>query len=136
MYIIANTTRLELLQDRIKSLYNSLLSTAEYEKSLGKRTKQLFQDVATQRMERDKTVSKQFAQNAEIGELKRELLKAQNEVNLATERETKIKKELDENLKQKSDLIKDIEEIRRHKADMLEPALLASTKELKVRLLY
>ncbi len=83
-------------------------------------------------MERDKTVSKQFAQNAEIGELKRELLKAQNEVNLATDRETKMKNELEECQKQKFDLIKDIEEVRRHKADMLEPALIASTKELKV----
>jgi hypothetical protein len=99
---------------------------------LAKRVKQLFQDVSTQRMERDKTVSKQFAQNAEIGELKRELLKAQNEVNLATERDSKMKNELDECQKQKFDLIKDIEEVRKHKADMLEPALIASTKELKV----
>ena len=30
------------------------------------------------------------------------------------------------------DLIKDIEEMRRHKADMLEPALINSTKELKI----
>ncbi len=99
---------------------------------MAKRVKQLFQDVSTQRMERDKTVSKQFAQNAEIGELKRELLKAQNEVNLATERDSKMKNELDECQKQKFDLIKDIEEVRKHKADMLEPALIASTKELKV----
>jgi hypothetical protein len=108
------------------------LASGDYEKSLAKRVKQLFQDVSTQRMERDKTVSKQFAQNAEIGELKRELLKAQNEVNLATDRETKMKNELEECQKQKFDLIKDIEEVRRHKADMLEPALIASTKELKV----
>ena len=72
---ISNLFRLELLQERIRSLYNSLLSVAEYEKSLAKRVKQLFQDVSSQRMERDRTVSKQFAQNAEIGELKRELLK-------------------------------------------------------------
>jgi hypothetical protein len=66
---------LDILRDRIRSLYSSLLYSAEYEKSLGKRVKQLQQDVAIQRMERDKTVSKQFAQNAEMGELKRELLR-------------------------------------------------------------
>ena len=124
--------RLETLQEGIRSLYTSILSAGEYEKGLAKKVKQLFQDVTSQRMERDRTVSKQFAQNAEIGELKRELLKAQNEVNLATEREEKIKKELSECQHQKADLIKDIEEVRKHKADMLEPALISSTKELKV----
>ena len=48
------------------------------------------------------------------------------------ERENKIKAELAEASAQKADLIKDIEDVRKHKADMLEPALLASTKELKV----
>lgn len=51
---------------------------------------------------------------------------------LANERESKIRKQLADDLKQKNDMIKDIEEIRRHKVDMLEPALLSSTKELKV----
>jgi hypothetical protein len=67
--------QIEALGTTIKALYANILSTAEFEKNMGKRVKQLFQDVANQRMERDKTVSKQFAQNAEIGELKRELLK-------------------------------------------------------------
>jgi hypothetical protein len=49
------------------------------------------------------------------------------------EREAKIKAELQEAAGQKADLIKDIEDMRKHKADMLEPALLASTKELKVK---
>ena len=55
---------------------------------------------------------------------------------LATEREMKIKKQLEEDLKQKNELIKDIEEIRKHKVDMLEPALISSSKELKVELIF
>jgi hypothetical protein len=51
---------------------------------------------------------------------------------LANERELKVRKQLEEDLKQKNDLIKDIEEMRRHKVDMLEPALISSTKEMKV----
>ena len=51
---------------------------------------------------------------------------------LSKERERKLKKQLEEDLKQKNELIKDIEEIRKHKVDMLEPALISSAKELKV----
>jgi hypothetical protein len=51
---------------------------------------------------------------------------------LANERERYIRKQLDEDLKQKNELIKDVEEIRRHKVDMLEPALISSSKEMKV----
>jgi hypothetical protein len=65
----------EFLRDRIKNLYSSLLATADYEKSLGKKVKQISQDVSHQNMENDKASSKQFSQNAEIGELRRELVK-------------------------------------------------------------
>lgn len=129
LYLMA---RVEFLRDRLKSLYSSLLTAAEYEKSWGKKVKQIFQDVSNQNMENDKASSKQFSQNAEIGELRRELVKAQNEMALANEREGKIRKQLEADLKQKADLIKDIEEIRKHKVDMLEPALISSTKEIKV----
>ena len=73
--VIFKENRLDFLRDCIKSLHASLLAAAEYEKLLGKKVKQIFQDVSNQRMESDKAMSKQFSQNAEIGELKRELLK-------------------------------------------------------------
>ena len=57
---------------------------------------------------------------------------AQNEVNLAMDREQKLQKDIEDAQRTKENLISDIEEIRRHKADMLEPQLIASTKELKV----
>ena len=40
-----------------------------------KRVKQVIQDVGNQRIEMDRTGTKQFSDNTEIGELKRELLK-------------------------------------------------------------
>jgi hypothetical protein len=55
---------------------------------------------------------------------------------LANEREHKIRKQLEDDQKQKNDLIKDIEEMRKHKVDMLEPALISSTKEMKVLIVY
>ena len=54
---------------------------------------------------------------------------------MALERESKLQKEVDAFTSQKQDLIHDIEEIRRHKVDMLEPQLVAATKELKMDLL-
>nr|KAJ3418146.1 hypothetical protein HK105_000281 [Polyrhizophydium stewartii] len=92
---------------------------------MARRLKLAVQEVTMQRLEKDRAVSKQFFGNAEIGELKRELLKAQNEVNLALERESRLQKEIEELTHQKQDLVHDIEEIRRHKADMLEPQLIA-----------
>ncbi|KAJ3272865.1 hypothetical protein HDV01_005188 [Terramyces sp. JEL0728] len=60
---------------------------------------------------------------------------AQNEVDMAIDRESKLQLDIEELSKTKQDLIHDIEEIRRHKADMLEPQLIAATKELKIDLL-
>lgn len=59
----------------MRSLHSFLLSCAEYEKQLIKRVKDVAQDVQKQRLEIDRTASKQFTENTEIGELKRELLK-------------------------------------------------------------
>jgi hypothetical protein len=56
-------------------------------------------------------------------------------VDIAMERETKLQLGIQELTNTKQDLIHDIEEIRRHKADMLEPQLIAATKELKVAIL-
>ncbi|KAI8905764.1 hypothetical protein DFJ77DRAFT_209820 [Powellomyces hirtus] len=119
------------LKDRTHSLHAFLLSCAEYEKQLMKRCKDVNADVQKLRLEIDRTASKQFTENTEIGELKRELLKAENEVKLAKERESKLEKDIEESQEKKKTLTEDIDEIRRHKADMLEPQLIASSKELK-----
>ncbi|KAJ3296076.1 hypothetical protein HK104_002021, partial [Borealophlyctis nickersoniae] len=132
---VGDPSKIEALQDKLRSLHSYLLSGVAYEKSLVKRVKQLFQDVTSQRMEMDKTGTKLFSDNSEIGELKRELLKAQNEVNLAMDREQKLQKDIEDAQRLKGDLVNDIEEIRKHKADMLEPQLIASTKELKLDVL-
>jgi hypothetical protein len=51
---------------------------------------------------------------------------------LSLDRENKINGDIEELSKQKMGLVHDIEEIRRYKSDMLEPQLIAATKELKV----
>jgi predicted nucleic acid-binding Zn-ribbon protein len=109
-----------------------LLAINAFEKSISETLRNTLQDVIQQKMNQDRIVSEKFSGNAEIGELKRELLKAQNEVDIALERELKLQTGIEELSKTKQDLIHDIEEIRRHKADMLEPQLIAATKELKV----
>ncbi|KND04550.1 uncharacterized protein SPPG_00275 [Spizellomyces punctatus DAOM BR117] len=123
------------LESRMRSLHAFLLSCAEYEKSLIKRVKDVAGDVQKQRLEIDRTASKQFTENTEIGELKRELLKAENEVKLAQERESRLTLDISESQEKKRQLMDDIDEIRRHKADMLEPQLIASSKELKLEVI-
>ncbi|KAJ3348828.1 hypothetical protein HDU83_001030 [Entophlyctis luteolus] len=120
------------LKANVRSLHSYLLSFRDYDKALSKSTRALAQDVTNQRMETDRSESKQFANNAEIGNLKRELVKLENEVNLSTQREKKLVADINESLDQKAVLNADIEEIRKHKADMLEPQLIASIKELKL----
>lgn len=64
--------------------------------------------------------------------MKNNSIKIENESNLANEREQKLQRDLEEAKTQRNDLINEIEEIRKHKADMLEPQLIAASKELKV----
>lgn len=59
----------------MKSLHLGLRQFLDYEKSLGKKVKQLTMDLHQQRLDMDKKGLQQFSDNAEIGELKRELLK-------------------------------------------------------------
>jgi hypothetical protein len=55
---------------------------------------------------------------------------------MAITRETKLQIDVEDLIKTKQDLVHDIEEVRRHKADLLEPQLIAATKELKVKILF
>ncbi|KAJ3386772.1 hypothetical protein HDU92_002313 [Lobulomyces angularis] len=124
--------RMNELKGYIKNLHSFLLNSNTFEKKLAKKVKQVQQEVANQRMEIDRCGTKTFSDNTSIGELKRELLKIENEERLAMDREAKLQKDLEESQIQKADLNSEIDEIRKHKADMLEPQLIATTKELKL----
>ncbi|KAI9141614.1 hypothetical protein BKA69DRAFT_384045 [Paraphysoderma sedebokerense] len=78
----------EILKQKHQTLYQYFLTSFEYEKATLKRVKQLQQDVQKQKVELDKTGTKAFHDNAEIGELKRELLKVSNvhEISFSEER--------------------------------------------------
>ncbi|KAJ3365182.1 hypothetical protein HDU91_002289, partial [Kappamyces sp. JEL0680] len=127
--------RVTKLKNEFTKIHSFLLSLNLKEKGMGEYLRNTLQEITTQKLEQDRAISQQFSGNAEIGELKRELLKAQNEVDSAMARETKLQTDIEELSKTKQDLVHDIEEIRRHKADMLEPQLIASTKELKIDLI-
>ncbi|KNE65997.1 hypothetical protein AMAG_10276 [Allomyces macrogynus ATCC 38327] len=130
-----SAARAEELKRKHHSLYQYILMAFEYEKAMIKKSKTLQAEVSKQKMDMDKTGTKVYDDNAEIGELKRELLRCQNEVTLAQEREAKYSKDIEEALITKEGLLEDIEEIRRHKTDMLEPQLIANTKEIKLDLI-
>lgn len=51
------------------------------------------------------------------------------------EREARYQKDIEEATGIKNGLLEDIEEIRRHKANMLEPQLIASTKEIRLEII-
>lgn len=125
-------SKILLLKEKLHQLHSFHLSEVDFEKKILKKVKWVVSEVGSQRMEIDKTSSKQFSNNSIIGDLKRELLKCQNEVNLALEREDKLQKEIEKARLHRNELITDIEEIRKHKSDMMEPQLIASTKELKI----
>ncbi|KAL7746475.1 hypothetical protein RI367_008125 [Sorochytrium milnesiophthora] len=127
--------RRDELKQCYHAMYKHILTAFEYERFMSKKTRALQADVAKQKLEIDKTGTKAFDDNAEIGELKRELLRYQNEVALTQDREAKRQAEMNSLLRVKDGLLDDIEEIRRHKADMLEPQLIAATKELRLDVL-
>lgn len=115
--------------------YNYLLGVSGFQKEMTKKLKASMDQIIVQRQEKDKRITKMFSETTEVGESRRDLLKVQNEVNLALDREHQLSSNIDGITQQKDDLIKDIEAIRKYKADLFEPQLISSTKELKNELL-
>ncbi|KAJ3342217.1 hypothetical protein HDU93_003009 [Gonapodya sp. JEL0774] len=127
--------KIEDLRQRFLSLHSHLLSSIKYERSLHQTTNRISRKVASQKVDADRSTARSFQESSGIGELKRELTKAQNEVALCLEREARLEKEIEDTQREKTQLLSDIEGIRRHKQDMLEPQLIQSTKELKLEVL-
>lgn len=80
----------------------------------------------------DKTQNRQFQENIEIGELKRELVKAENEHQLSIQREDALHAELEDLSKTSKELNSEIDMLRKHQLDILEPQLVAGIKELQL----
>ena len=120
------------LKNRLYSLHGILLTSFESEKTFLKRLKVIKGEITSQKLEMDKTQNRQFQENIEIGELKRELVKAENEFKLATSREESLQRDIEHQTKAAKDLSDEIDTLRRHQVDILEPQLIASIKELKL----
>jgi hypothetical protein len=127
--------RLNELKNRLFSLHDVLLKSFEAEKTLLRRQTALNGEISSQKLELDKAQNRQFQENIEIGELKRELTKAENEHKLANTRDESLLREIETLTKQRDEINDDINMLRKHQVDILEPQLIANIKELKLDVL-
>ena len=67
--------RCNILKQKFKAIYEFRSAAADEEKSTNRKIKALQQDIANQKIEMDKTASKAYEINSEVGELKREQLR-------------------------------------------------------------
>ncbi|TPX37722.1 hypothetical protein SmJEL517_g00446 [Synchytrium microbalum] len=125
----------ETIKSQFRLLHNALLATADFEKSVKKKLKAVSQAVQAQRIQIDTSGSAQYTEASEVADLRRELLKVQHDEKIADDSHNRSSKEVADLTNHKKELLDEIEEARRHKADLLEPQLLASTKELKLELM-
>lgn len=130
-----NPEKFKRLQKALENIYSYVMDSIQSEKNLVKTSKELSHKLQSITTDVEKQTSQSYHDNSMLGDLKRELLKTQNEVSLCQDKETKYISELQQNEKQRAELLADIEQIRQHKVDMLEPQLVATNKELRVNLI-
>ena len=119
------------LKERYKELHGHVLRTYENEKGLLRQARQMNQDLATQLVTLDKTGSLLYEDNSEIGDLRRELMKATNEVRQAQYVEGQATKELESLETEKRTAVMEMEMVRKHEAEMMEPQLVELRREVK-----
>ena len=76
--------RINKLKAEFTKIHSFLLYINACEKGTGEHLRHTTQELTIQRLEQDRAVSQQFTGNAEIGEMKRELLKVGDSVSLMT----------------------------------------------------
>lgn len=118
----------------MRRLHSVLVRFINHERGLMQTVTKLTQEIATQRLGLDKKGTKQFLDNNLLGEKRRELLKLKNEVHIAKEKEAQINAEIADLEKERDDLTREIIDIQKQKADLLEPQLIAATKDLKAEI--
>ncbi|EPZ33889.1 hypothetical protein O9G_002452 [Rozella allomycis CSF55] len=122
-------------KESISKIFSMLMQKIDSEKQLLRTSKDLEVKLGQIAIELEKLNAQSYQDSALIADLKRELLKGQNESSLCMERDSKLENERDEQVKIKLDVLSDIEQARQHKVDMLEPQLVASNKELRLDIL-
>jgi len=127
-----NDEKTRILKEKYRSLHSFYQRLFKFNQYLSKKIHFIQTEFNTQTVEIDRHRSKKFTDNSEIGELKRELIKRQNEVKLGKEREEKLRNEIKISKENRDNLLKSIEEIQQYRCDMMEPELIASIKELKL----
>lgn len=122
----------DALYPKLQSLFRELTQAYALKKQLQVKNNSLAATIQQQWLELERSGMKKYADNSEISELKRDLLRLQNETQIALEEEQRSQQSISAAAKAKQDLVDDIEEMRRSRASMLEPQLISATKELKL----
>jgi hypothetical protein len=122
------------LRNLMINLHQTLIESLSYEKETAKKLRHLEHAVSDQRIEMERTGTKQFMDTSQLGDYRRELIKVQNEGKLAREKDKLLHKETEEIKRQEKELLNPIADIQKQKTQSLEPDLISATKELKLLL--
>ncbi|RKO97049.1 hypothetical protein CXG81DRAFT_16070 [Caulochytrium protostelioides] len=118
----------------LQVVYDALVGTAGLESQLRRVVSQARHEVSQQRVALDKQGLKQFSDNSQRGDLRRQLTKEQNDLEIARGHNARLRGVLDELTLQRSNLEADVGNIRQHKVDLLEPQLTSAIRELKLEI--
>eukprot|EP00002_Diphylleia_rotans_P011919 TRINITY_DN2344_c0_g1_i2.p1 TRINITY_DN2344_c0_g1~~TRINITY_DN2344_c0_g1_i2.p1 ORF type:complete len:930 (+),score=260.77 TRINITY_DN2344_c0_g1_i2:170-2959(+) len=110
-------------KSKFSQIHEVVLATYENEKLLLKKAKALNQELVQQKARIEKASATSYENNTEVTSLRREMLKAENEVALCQEREAMMQLEITELQRQRTDLAKDVEKIQKMNAELLEPQI-------------
>ena len=135
--ILIQYDRAEKYFRKLTKLHEGILKTYRSEKDVHKQSLNLKEELNEQKEQLRKSGTQSFEDNTTISNLKKDLLKAQSEVTLCSEREENERLELSNLEKQRKELEDLVEQERRRKIEELEPiiqSLRTVTNEFKVRI--
>eukprot|EP01135_Chromosphaera_perkinsii_P005902 Nk52_evm35s370 gene=Nk52_evmTU35s370 len=109
------------MKNRYGKLHQHLLDVYESEKSLLRKARKLNSELQMQKVELEKSGTSSYDDTSEIGNLRRELLRAQNTFDISEEKLTGLQQQVEECQSVKSELEKDIEALKKEQTDMIQP---------------
>jgi chromosome segregation ATPase len=106
----------------------------EIEKSLFKTAKKINADIMSQEEDVENQKEKRFQYGVEMGELKRESIRAETESRLVVARETAFQNEIKELLNTRTEIKHDVDDAQSKGLDKLAPQLMTSIREMKLEI--
>jgi uncharacterized protein (DUF3084 family) len=120
---ILNVLRAEKYTRKLTKLHEGILKTYRSERDVLKQAQNLKDELNDQKEQLRKSGTQSFEDNTTISNLKKDLLKAQSEVTLCSEREENERLELSNLEKQRKELEDVVDQERRRKIEELEPVI-------------